>query len=74
VTPRARASRATSSAAWTTPVSLFAAWAQFDEAVQAMAREIAAAYICDLVVGIAPGGLYVGSALPDSPDAFDVRA
>lgn len=38
-------------------------WAQFDEAVQAMAREIAAAYTCDLVVGIAPGGLYVGSAL-----------
>ncbi|HZW87834.1 MAG TPA: phosphoribosyltransferase [Myxococcaceae bacterium] len=38
-------------------------WAQFDEAVQAMGREIAAAYICDLVVGIAPGGLYVGSAL-----------
>jgi hypoxanthine phosphoribosyltransferase len=38
-------------------------WAQFDGAVQAMAREIAAAYTCDLVVGIAPGGLYVGSAL-----------
>ena len=38
-------------------------WAQFDGAVQAMAREISAAYTCDLVVGIAPGGLYVGSAL-----------
>ena len=38
-------------------------WAQFDEAVQGMAREIAAAYALDLVVGIAPGGLYVGSAL-----------
>jgi len=38
-------------------------WAQFDGAVQAMAREIAGAYTCDLVVGIAPGGLYVGSAL-----------
>jgi uncharacterized protein len=38
-------------------------WAQFDGAVQGMAREISAAYTCDLVVGIAPGGLYVGSAL-----------
>ncbi len=38
-------------------------WAQFDGAVQAMAREISAAYTCDLVVGIAPGGIYVGSAL-----------
>lgn len=38
-------------------------WAQFDGAVQGMAREIAAAYTCDLVVGIAPGGIYVGSAL-----------
>jgi len=38
-------------------------WAQFDGAVHAMAREISAAYTCDLVVGIAPGGLYVGSAL-----------
>ena len=38
-------------------------WAQFDGAVQAMAREISAGYTCDLVVGIAPGGLYVGSAL-----------
>ncbi len=38
-------------------------WAQFDEAVNGMAREIAAAYPFDLVVGIAPGGLYVGSAL-----------
>ncbi|HVP61603.1 MAG TPA: phosphoribosyltransferase [Myxococcaceae bacterium] len=38
-------------------------WAQFDGAVQAMARAISAAYTCDLVVGIAPGGLYVGSAL-----------
>jgi hypoxanthine phosphoribosyltransferase len=38
-------------------------WAQFDGAVQGMAREIGAAYTCDLVVGIAPGGLYVGSAL-----------
>lgn len=38
-------------------------WAQFDEAVNGMAREIAAAYPLDLVVGIAPGGLYVGSAL-----------
>jgi len=38
-------------------------WGQFDGAVQAMAREIATAYTCDLVVGIAPGGLYVGSAL-----------
>ena len=37
-------------------------WAQFDEAVQAMAREISAAYSCDLVVGIAPGA-DVGSAL-----------
>ena len=41
-------------------------WAQFDGAVQAMAREISAAYTCDLVVGIAPGGLYVGSALATS--------
>jgi hypoxanthine phosphoribosyltransferase len=38
-------------------------WAQFDETVQAMAREISATYTCDMVVGIAPGGLYVGSAL-----------
>jgi uncharacterized protein len=38
-------------------------WAQFDQAVNVMAREIAAAYTPDLVVGIAPGGLYVGSAL-----------
>ena len=38
-------------------------WAQFDEAVNGMAGEIAAAYPFDLVVGIAPGGLYVGSAL-----------
>ena len=38
-------------------------WAQFDETVQAMAREISATYTCDIVVGIAPGGLYVGSAL-----------
>ena len=38
-------------------------WAQFDGAVQGMAREIGAAYTCDLVVGIAPGGLYVGSAV-----------
>ena len=38
-------------------------WAQFDGAVHGMAREISAAYTCDLVVGIAPGGLYVGSAL-----------
>ncbi len=38
-------------------------WAQFDEAAHAMARQIAAAYPVDLVVGIAPGGLYVGSAL-----------
>jgi len=38
-------------------------WAQFDGAVHAMAREISATYTCDLVVGIAPGGLYVGSAL-----------
>jgi len=38
-------------------------WAQFDAAVQAMGREIAAGFALDLVVGIAPGGLYVGSAL-----------
>lgn len=38
-------------------------WAQFDGAVQGMAREISASYTCDLVVGVAPGGLYVGSAL-----------
>lgn len=38
-------------------------WAQFDETVQALAREISATYRCDMVVGIAPGGLYVGSAL-----------
>ena len=38
-------------------------WAQFDGAVQSMAREISRAYTCDLVVGVAPGGLYVGSAL-----------
>ena len=38
-------------------------WAQFDEAVNGMAREIAADSPLDLVVGIAPGGLYVGSAL-----------
>jgi uncharacterized protein len=38
-------------------------WAQFDETVQALAREISATYSCDMVVGIAPGGLYVGSAL-----------
>ena len=38
-------------------------WAQFDETVLAMAREISATYTCDIVVGIAPGGLYVGSAL-----------
>ncbi len=38
-------------------------WAQFDETVKALAREISATYSCDMVVGIAPGGLYVGSAL-----------
>jgi len=38
-------------------------WAQFDETVQALAREISATYTFDMVVGIAPGGLYVGSAL-----------
>jgi len=38
-------------------------WAQFDETVQTLAREISATYTCDMVVGIAPGGLYVGSAL-----------
>ena len=38
-------------------------WAQFDGAVHAMAGEISATYTCDLVVGIAPGGLYVGSAV-----------
>ena len=38
-------------------------WAQFDAAVQALAREIAAGFALDLVVGIAPGGLFVGSAL-----------
>ncbi len=38
-------------------------WAQFDSAVQGMARQISAGYRFDLVVGVAPGGLYVGSAL-----------
>ena len=38
-------------------------WAQFDAAVHALAREIASAFRTDLVVGIAPGGLFVGAAL-----------
>ena len=38
-------------------------WSQFDAAVQALAREISAGFDFDLVVGIAPGGLFVGSAL-----------
>lgn len=38
-------------------------WAEFDTAVHALAREISAAFALDLVVGIAPGGLFVGSAL-----------
>jgi hypoxanthine phosphoribosyltransferase len=41
-------------------------WAQFDEAVHGMAREITAAYPVELVVGIAPGGLYVGSAVANA--------
>ena len=38
-------------------------WAQFDSAVHALAHEISSTYVLDLVVGIAPGGLFVGSTL-----------
>jgi len=38
-------------------------WAQFDAAVHALAREIESGFRPDLVVGIAPGGLFVGAAL-----------
>ena len=38
-------------------------WAQFDATVHALAREISSTYALDLVVGIAPGGLFVGSTL-----------
>jgi uncharacterized protein len=38
-------------------------WAQFDAAVHALAREISSAFRLDLVVGVAPGGLFVGAAL-----------
>jgi hypothetical protein len=38
-------------------------WAQFDAAAHALAREISSTYAFDLVVGIAPGGLFVGSTI-----------
>ncbi len=38
-------------------------WAQVDEAVRALAREVSVAFSPGVVVGVAPGGLYVGSVL-----------
>jgi hypoxanthine phosphoribosyltransferase len=38
-------------------------WAQFDEVIHGLAREVRSSFIPDRVVGIAHGGLFVGAAL-----------
>lgn len=50
-------------------------WAQFDNYVQALAREIARGFRPDAVVGVAHGGVFVGGALASalSCDFFPVR-
>jgi hypoxanthine phosphoribosyltransferase len=44
-------------------------WAQFDEVIHGLAREVRSTFIPDRVVGIAHGGLFVGAALASALDA-----